>query len=280
MREKKPLAWVPQVYNYSEIFSDLELILSNQYLPQWPNCQQLMVFLEQGLCNCAGLPISLVAQDDNLPYPEMSYEERIYKTGIISTRENNWHDFFNTMIWVLFPESKKLLNLLHIKEMENQASSHRTIGRDAITHLDESGIIIVSSEQSLIDALRHHQWMDVFYQQRELWIDDLPFKQKVSKQIAAFIFGHGMYEKSLHPFIGLTGKMYAIKVEKDFFNQDKLQQYQQLDQFLAADIKLTQTLKNNQKLSPLPVLGIPGWFEQNKQQSFYQNQDYFRAVKN
>ena len=171
------------------------------------------------------------------------------------------------MIRVLFPQTKKLLNLLHIEEIKNQPDSMRTKARDAITHLDESGIIIVSSQTSLLEGLKQHQWLEIFYQQSDLW----------SKQISAYIFGHGIYEKALHPFIGFTGKMYAIQVEQAFFDLDKRQQYKQLDQLLAEDIKQSNALKNNQKLSPLPVLGIPGWYEQNKQKSFYLNEEYFRT---
>jgi len=270
MTKQLPTDWIENIVNYSEIFSDLELILGKKQLTQWPDCELLMSYLENDLHSFSGKPITMSAQDNSLPYPEMSYEERIYHTGIISTREKNWHDFFNAMIWVLFPQTKKLLNYLHIQEIQNQANTQRTIGRDAITHLDESGLIIVSSKQSLIDGLRSHRWIEVFYQQRELW----------SKEIAAFIFGHGIYEKALLPFIGFTGKMYAIKVETDFFSQEKLQQYKQLDQILSEDIKQKNSLKNNQMLSPLPVLGIPKWSELNKQKNFYLNQNYFRPAKN
>jgi len=270
MTKHLPTDWIENIFNYSEIFSDLELILEKKKFIQWPDCEQLMTLLEKNLCSYSAKPISMAIQDNSLPYPEMSYEERIYHTGIISTREKNWHDFFNAMIWVLFPQTKKFLNYLHIQELENQPNTQRTIARDAITHLDESGVIIVSSQQSLIDGLRSHNWLDVFYQQRDLW----------SKNIAAYIFGHGIYEKALFPFIGFTGKMYAIKVENDFFNQNKLLQYKQLDQLLYQDIEQKNALKDNNMLSPLPVLGIPGWTEENEQKDFYLNKNYFRPAKN
>jgi len=279
MTKNLPIQWISEIYKYSGIFKDLQLVIGKSSLTQWPDCEQLMDFLEEELCSLSGKPISMVAQDKNLPFPHLSYEERIYQTGMVSTRENNWHDFFNAMIWVLFPQTKKLLNWLHIQELEHQKDSHRTQSRDAITHLDESGIIIVSSSSDLLDALKKHLWLEVFYQQQELWKDYNPSEQNSSQQIGAYIFGHGIYEKALNPFIGFTGKMYAMKVEQQFFSQNKLQQYVQLDQLLAKDIKNKKALKNNCHLSPLPVLGIPGWSELNKQKDFYLNENYFRPAK-
>ena len=92
MSTNKTSAWIPDIYNYSKIFSDLELILARHNINQWPDCQLLMSFIEDKLCSHAGVPIQMIEQDHHLPYPEMSYEERIYKKGLVSTREENWHD--------------------------------------------------------------------------------------------------------------------------------------------------------------------------------------------
>ncbi len=272
MRKNILPSWLPNIASYSEIFTDLQLILGQDKFDKWPNCEQLMSYLEDDLCSLSGKKITMVAQNEALPYPKMSYEERIHKKGIVSTREENWHDFFNAMIWALFPQTKKLLNGLHIQELKNQANSLRTKSRDAITHLDESGIVVVSSSANLLDGLKQHEWLDVFYQQREYWLTINP-----NQKISAFIFGHGIYEKALNPFIGFTGKMYPIKVADDFFSLNKKQQYKQLDQYLAKDIEKTKGLNDNQKLSPLPVLGVPGWSEENKSREFYLNTNYFRG---
>jgi hypothetical protein len=260
--------WIPEICKYSPIFYDLECVMTDEIIHKWPDCEKLMSYIKPELCSLSGIRITMHPQDKSLAYPEMSYEERIYKNGIISTREENWHDFFNAMIWALFPETKKLLNLLHIREMQHQLSSQRTQGRDGITHLDESGIIIASSQQRLLEQLKDHQWREVFYQQRELW----------NKNISAYIFGHGMYEKALNPFIGFTGKMYPLLVEEDFFHLDKVQQYKQLDIYLAEEINNTKSLIEN-KLSPFPILGVPGWYKDNQQESFYLNTAYFRPAR-
>lgn len=275
LNEHKTDAFIVNFYHQIPLYSDLELLLKKANFIDWPSCAEYMLLFKQSLKNAQGLSLTMSSQDENLPYPELSYEERIYQKGIISTRENNWHDFFNVMIWLLFPQTKGLLNALHMKEINRQklegftAKNKRTKTRDAITHLDESGIIVVSDKPELLEGLKSHQWLDVFYHQKELW----------HSRISAYIIGHGLYEKALSPFIGFTGKMYPLIVDKEFFQLDRLSQYQLLDNLLVKDIEKNNSLKNNQGLFPLPLLGVPGWYDENKTKSFYLNTDYFRPKR-
>jgi hypothetical protein len=34
------------------------------------------------------------------------YECRIWETGEVETRPDNWHDFFNALVWLSFPQTK------------------------------------------------------------------------------------------------------------------------------------------------------------------------------
>ncbi len=253
----------------SEIYSDLRILLQQHQWNNWPGCSGLMALLDKPVMLASGLPLQMVPQDETLPHPQMGYEERIFKTGLISTREQNWHDLFNAFIWLLFPQTKIILNELHLSELTKQTGKKRTRQRDMMTHFDESGIVIASTDASLFKALKNHQWNKVFIHSRALW----------GQQINAFVFGHGMYEKALKPFIGFTGKAYCIKVDADFFQYEKLAQYFFLDQRLANEIKCHQTLSCRETLTPLPILGVPGWYKDNKDPKFYANKDYFRDKK-
>src|SRR5687768_9988273 len=42
--------------------------------------------------------------------PSVPYEERVYRLREIPTRPRNWHDFFNALVWILFPHTKAALN--------------------------------------------------------------------------------------------------------------------------------------------------------------------------
>ena len=243
-------------------FHDLKLIFDNFDLSDWPKVSQLNQLLPLGLKNFSGKQVKFSEPVDDGIY----YEQRIYHYGLIETRLKNWHDFYNACIWTLFPQTKVLLNKIHIDEMKLQKGKKRTVKRDAVTHLDESGVIIVSNNNNIFSQLKGHQWYELFVEKRLDW----------GENIQIFIFGHGMYEKLLKPFIGLTAKAYTIEVEEDFFNNPKLEQYHKLDILLQNDIIKHNRLKNNQYLSPIPLLGIPGWVKENSNPDFYQNTNYFR----
>ncbi|MCW8930230.1 MAG: DUF3025 domain-containing protein [Gammaproteobacteria bacterium] len=276
--------WDTDFLDKSLIFSDLKILLKEKHWLDWPGCKGLLSLLNEPIILSSGLQLDMKPQDSTLPFPEMGYEERVYKKGIISTREQNWHDLFNAFIWLLFPKTKTLLNALHMQELKIQPGKKRTPGRDAITHIDESGIIIVSSDESLLQALKNHQWQEAFVQSRAHWFmqdesqrDSKQLSNHYTQTIGAFVFGHGMYEKAFKPFIGFTGKAYCLKVDKSFYQQDKLSQYQSLDQLLCDDIKQKNALTDSRHLSPLPILGVPGWSRENESASYYDNTNYFRA---
>jgi len=274
--------WDPDFLDASLIFSDLKILLKKSPLTHWPGCSGLMALMEKPVILSSGQPLSMHIQDDTLPFPEMGYEERVYKKGIISTREQNWHDLFNAFIWLLFPKTKILLNSLHMQELQHQCGKKRTPARDAITHLDESGIIIACSDENLLEDLKNHCWQQLFVENRNRWWSHQRRKsshqrpQQGNKSIGAFVFGHGMYEKSFKPFIGFTGKAYCIKVDTGFYDNDKLTQYAILDKQLCHDIQRHNTLSNSEHLSPIPILGIPGWSDDNKAPEYYNNKNYFR----
>ncbi len=276
--------WDADFLNKSLIYSDLKVLLKDTHWPDWPGCQGMLALLDEPVILSSGLQLDMQPQDETLPFPEMGYEERVYKKGIISTREKNWHDLFNAFIWLLFPKTKILLNDLHMQELKKQAGKKRTSCRDAITHIDESGIIIASSDITLLEALKNHQWQDVFVNSRNIWSINTRLNTDSNnssnnnniKKIGAFVFGHGMYEKAFKPFIGFTGKAYCLKVDNNFYQQDKITQYHQLDQLLSDDIKEKKSLSDSSHLSPLPILGIPGWADENQLPEFYENKNYFR----
>ena len=81
-----------------------------------------------------------------------------------------------------------------------------------------------------------------------------------------------------NPFIGLTGKLVCIKVEESFYQLSLEQQYHYLDEQLYQMIK-DGLLEDNKKMSPLPLLGVPSWYEENQEASFYANTDYFRPKR-
>ncbi|EWH12371.1 hypothetical protein DS2_01580 [Catenovulum agarivorans DS-2] len=199
----------------------------------------------------------------------LGYEGFINQTKQIPTRHDNWHDLFNGLIWGLFPSCKQAINQLHVQDIGQFGLKQRTKQRDALTLFDECGVILAYTDEQQKTTLQSHQWMDSFWVNRQDWF----------RSIRPFVFGHAMYEMALAPFIGLTAKAYFVQVEPCFFDCTLNQQYQILDQLVAKQILLDKSLANNQRLSPLPLLGVPGWYTDNSKQSFYANTKYFRPKR-
>ncbi len=250
------------------LFSDLFDLLKIDEIETMPDVKQLNKWAEQ-FAEFTELELQFVEQDDQFDWREQYYEQVIYHRGVIPTRLAHWHDFFNACIWFLFPKTKALLNRLHIIQIDQFGLTQRSKMRNAITFLDECGVVIAVSDSNARFAFRNHQWASVFVEQRSNW----------GQSIEAFIFGHAIYETALKPFIGFTGKAYFVDVDDGFFVLSKVKQYQQLDSILSQQIEHLNTLKDNSLLSPLPILGVPSWYDDNKQPDFYDNVDYFRPKR-
>ena len=86
--------------------------------------------------------------------PDVDYEKHIYETGEVSTREGSWHDLFNALVWSRFPQLKAAMNERHYQRLHEARDGRRGAQRDALTLLDESGVIVTSPDGELLDSLR------------------------------------------------------------------------------------------------------------------------------
>lgn len=218
--------------------------------------------------NANNLAISFV-DDAKIDFAERYYEQVIFETGQVPTRTENWHDLFGGFIWCLFPKTKALINQRHVADIAVHGTKQRTKHRNALTLFDECGVVLATSNTQWQQWLRDHQWKTAFVEHRAQW----------GKTIKPFMFGHANYEMLTKPYIGLTGKALFVTVPDEIFCKDLVTQYQYLDQRLYEMIKTDQCLADNKLLSPLPLLGVPGWHEDNTDDTFYNNTDYFREKR-
>lgn len=220
---------------------------------------------ERGLRNHNNLPISFVPQSA-LPL-RVAYESFISETGQVPTREN-LHDFFNALIWLSFPATKARLNDLQsaaIAAASRSDSSRRGRLRDAITILDENAALLIVSDTSLADALRQHQWQHVFLDRRE----------EFGRIAEVRLFGHALMEKLVNPYKAITAHAWTMVVGEDYFTMPPYSRQNLLDQELAFHLHNDFSTR---MLSPLPVLGVPGWWPQ-QDVSFYQDAAVFRPPR-
>lgn len=235
----------------------------------WPSCEALETLMQAPIYNLNRKQIKFVPQLPEQNFSAVAYEEVIFETGQIPTRTKSWHDLFGAIIWCLFPKTKAKINQLHYKDIQQFGKTERTKQRNALTLFDECGVVLVTKNQELLEALRQHQWHKAFVELRSLWSD------KSEQGVAVYQFGHANYEMLTKPYVGLTGKWLVIDASAEIAGLPLNVQYRLLDDKLEKSLS-AGILSDNTQLFPMPLLGIPGWHQDNEQPTYYDNTDYFR----
>ena len=218
------------------------------------------VELAPRLNTLAAAPVRFVPQSA-LPGGE-AYESFIFSTGTVPTR-NNLHDLFNALCWMRFPQTKRSLNRWQAEAIEAAGGVQPTRGslRDALTLFDENALLL-QAPASLWQALRARDWMHLLVHQREVW-----------SQATAVTFGHALTEKLVQPYKSITAHVLCLPVPPEL-PIDLGQGVHPWDEWLAA--QLTPQGLATKPFTPLPVLGIPGWWPDNADPVFYADTQVFR----
>ncbi len=218
---------------------------------------------ERGLSNAVGHPIRFIAQQ-SLP-AGIGYESHIAATGEVPTR-NNLHDFFNTLAWLHFPNTKCALNTLQAEAIHHsQSRETRGPQRDAATLFDENAAIFVSHDANMLAALRAHEWRATLQKTPEQFFS----------QAEVILFGHALIEKLTTPYKSITAHVWTMKMDSAWFATSHQEQQAALDQHLAS--MLLEGFDNS-AFCHLPVLGVPGWWHEQDAE-FYADADVFRPKR-
>ena len=272
MNQQRIPAWNRDTLLRSPLFAPLQPIISKFESDDFPvlqDCNALLAAIQPAITVQNGMPLCFVPQEHGKLSFEAQYEPRCFLKGEVPTREHNWHDLFNALVWMTFPKTKSVLNARHYQVLlEERASgtSRRGALRDVNTLFDESGVIVVHSNAELATLLRDFEWKELFWRRRE----------HVDTGMRFILFGHGLYEKALQPFVGMTGQGLLIAVEQEFFKWPQTRQLQHLDRVLADYLATPEHCCTTRELAPVPLLGYPGWSEDNARASYYDNTEYFR----
>ncbi|GHA76766.1 hypothetical protein GCM10009007_17190 [Formosimonas limnophila] len=219
----------------------------------------------------SGQTLTFIPQTD-LPDGE-AYEAHIYRTGGVPTRLN-LHDFFNACIWLTFPKTKAVLNARQAEQIATLGVQHeRGVARDALTLFDENAAILMTSNTRISDALRQFDWHNALVSTRSLW--DNPFQPNPSAQAALYPFGHALLEKLTAPYKAICTHTWVVSVEANWFALPLPERLRDLDRRLAK--QLTHISLNPRDFCPLPVLGVPHFWADNADQTFYNDARVFRA---
>lgn len=204
----------------------------------------------------SGGAVEFVPQSD-LP-ADIAYEAFIFSHKRIPTRDN-LHDFFNGLCWLRFPQTKLRLNFLQAQEIASEGvGATRGPLRDALTLFDEN-VLLLQTSDDLWHALQTRDWTKLFGELRDEW-----------QGAHIVIFGHALLEKLVAPYKSITAHVFRIASDVDAKDE------QALDDWLSNNLQ-PEHLATKPYL-PLPVLGIPGWWPQNEDLSFYSDTQVFRAA--
>lgn len=215
----------------------------------------------------AGLTQRFVAQTRELLADGLHYEQRVAARGEIATRECNWHDLLNAMVWLRFAPIKSALNARQVAQIAVAGPKRRTRAQCALTHFDEAGVIVLLGDPRLLALWDAHDWRGLFLNERDAWGDG---------RIEAIVFGHALLEHALRARQFLVGK--AIVLAGPGPGRPGMLDDASLAA-VAAAIGTGAILNDPQELRPLPLSGIPGWDARNDADDFYASAPCFRPLR-
>jgi len=257
---------LPCWQDYRGLLQQLKLGDSSQ--AEFPSPAVLNELISKTIRQRTGIAFNFVAADE---LPGVAYEQHIFETGEISTRQDNWHDLFNALVWARFPRTKSAMNASHHAEMSVSSNTKRGPVRDALTLFDECGVVVFGSDLPSLQALANRDWNIAFLEHRLAW----------QKELGVFVPGHALLEKFLDPYKAITAQALIFQVSAQFMQLEREAQRERIDDWLAQQVQAGLCLRSSQELSPLPLMGIPGWWEQTEQgEAFYADKNVFRLPAN
>jgi hypothetical protein len=229
-----------------------------------------------GVATLSDRPIRFVAARGS-ERSAADYERRIWETGEVPTRQDGRgarHDGFNALCWLAFPRVRARLNAIQAFALglglDHELPSERPLPgargrlRDRVTLFDESGGLLVTRDRQLAAAFRAGDWWTLFVALRDHW----PGRANL------LLVGHALHEKLLNPYKAICARVFWL-------DADPLAPLSIHDEQAAAQLGpcLTElpARRAEDRLQPIPVMGIPGWDRANADPAFYRDPLVFRA---
>ncbi|MEZ5707076.1 MAG: DUF3025 domain-containing protein [Burkholderiaceae bacterium] len=188
-----------------------------------------------------------------------AYEQHIFDTGCVPTREG-LHDFFNGLCWMRYPLTKRRLNQLQAAEIAKAGGVGQVRGpvRDALTLFDENAALLQAPED-LWEALVARDWRRLFVELRPRW-----------GAARLVLFGHALMEKLVVPYKSITAHVFRVPVPLALDGD-----LSRWDAWLADQLDAPSLA--GKPFTPLPVLGVPGWWAASEDPVFYDDTSVFRV---
>ncbi len=226
----------------------------------WPSIAEMDAAMASTVHAVSRQTLRLVAQTPALLADSLHYESRILEHAAIATREGNWHDLLNALIWLAHSPIKSALNARQVADIERVGSRARTRGQCALTHFDEAGIVLVLRDPARLAAWDSHDWVGLFHGLN-------------AADFAVAVVGHALLEHALKPGQLLVGKaLVAVHPTPNAGLQSALAT-------IAVAISEHRLLLDPQELRPLPLVGLPGWHPLAGEIGFLQSAPCFASKR-
>ena len=251
------------------IFAPLAPAIARLPADRWPTHEELTA-LADGVVSSRGKALRFVAPREHTDRERRYYELHIADTGEVETRPENWHDLFNALAWITYPQAKSRINAQHaaiLEEGGDEEARNRGPGRDALTLFDEGGVIVASRSPSLLRHIVDFEWKELFWNRRA----------ELDASMRFFAFGHALYEQALEPYIGMVAKTVFVPVDELFFMLPVEAQVAQADALVGAHFSNRAKFHSPKSMAPMPVLGVPGWHFAQQDEAFYDDPKHFRS---
>jgi hypothetical protein len=249
------------------VFAALKPLLERLPPDRFPRHDGLNTLTMPSVVSGGGAPIRFVPPAPPSKEFSAQYEIRIFETGEVQTRPDNWHDLFNALAWLAFPRTKAVLNRRHCEEIRaRRGEPQRGTARDVLTLFDEGGIFVALADAGLSTLLHESRWKDLFWVRRA----------DVVRSMRFYAFGHALCEKALAPYKGVTAKALILDCGPALLEAPLDRQLAELDARAADYFSGAEALVSTRTLPPLPVLGIPGWETANEREAYYDDRAQFR----
>ncbi len=222
------------------VFNDVAGFLPWAESEQWPTVESLNSSGQSLIHAYTGMPLVFERQTADLVADGMHYEQRIYQRGQIATRENNWHDLFNAMMWLKYPRIKSALNARQWADVHQHGLKTRTPGQCAMTLFDEAGAFVAMPDE-LLECWKLHDWHGLFIEHADAWR---------LGQARVAVFGHALLDHALVTETLLVAKCIVLGEVADLSSGFDV---------LADEIQSGKILRANNELRTLPLCGISGW---------------------
>jgi len=236
------------------------LCSSLRRLPRFPEPEALFELAQQHALP-RGLGFRFTLEDAEKVRERGGFDAFIAAERAIPTRRNSYHDLLGSLVWLHFPALKTALH-----ELQLGGSGPRSQAQNAVTHLDESGLLVVSRKPSIFEAIAGLSWSEVFWERRA----------ELAETTRFLGFGHGLLDSLRCPHPALMGKALFVRVTQAELDLPLAELRPLIDRELASHVP--RFLQHPRQLFPLPVLGIPGWTAK-QDAAYYEDTRYFRRRK-